>query len=108
MKDTTENIKFKAAWNYAPAPEATDHVQIRSSYDLFINGQFVPPKNKVYFETSDPSNEKILAKVAMADNDDVDLAVVVGAATVDVAVALGRAQMVIVALQLRQGAAGRG
>ena len=51
MKDTTENIKFKAAWKYAPAPEATDHVQIRSSYDLFINGQFVPPKNKVYFET---------------------------------------------------------
>jgi len=75
MKDTTENIKFKAAWKYAPAPEATDHVQIRSSYDLFINGQFVPPKNKVYFETSDPSNEKILAKVAMADKDDVDLAV---------------------------------
>ena len=31
------------AWDYAPAPEATDIVSIASSYDLFIGGEFVPP-----------------------------------------------------------------
>jgi len=75
MEDTTENKNFIAGWKYAAAPEATDHIQIKPRYDLFINGQFVPPKNKVYFDTIDPSNENVLAKVGMADKEDVMLAV---------------------------------
>lgn len=37
---TTESrgprIVFGDAWNYAPAPEATDHVRIQPRYELFI------------------------------------------------------------------------
>ena len=31
-----------APWEYAPAPEATDHIQIRPEYGLFIDNEFTP------------------------------------------------------------------
>jgi hypothetical protein len=30
-------------WEYAPAPESTDHVRLRDRYGLFIGGDFVAP-----------------------------------------------------------------
>jgi aldehyde dehydrogenase (NAD+) len=68
-------IDFSSTWDLAPAPESTSHFKLKEKYDLFINGQFVAPKSGKYFETINPANEKVLAKVAEADEADVDLAV---------------------------------
>ncbi len=62
-------------WQYAPAPESTDHVHIKPQYDLFIGGKFVKPNSKKYFDTVSPSTEKKLSEVAEANEKDVDLAV---------------------------------
>lgn len=62
-------------WNYAPAPESTDHIRIQKRYDLYIGGKFVAPHSKKYFKTINPANEEVLAEVAEADAKDVDLAV---------------------------------
>lgn len=59
----------------APAPESTDHVEIKTQYDLFIGGKFVKPSSKQYFETISPSTGKVLSKVAKANAQDVDAAV---------------------------------
>jgi hypothetical protein len=32
--------------NYAPAPESSDHIQLKPQYNLFINGKFVKPLSK--------------------------------------------------------------
>ncbi|WNM19965.1 aldehyde dehydrogenase family protein [Flavobacterium capsici] len=68
-------IDFSSNWDLAPAPESTSHIKLKDTYDLFINGQFVKPKSGKYFDTINPANEKILAKVAEANEADVDLAV---------------------------------
>ena len=62
-------------WDYAPAPEAKDHIKLKSQYDLFINGKFVKPNSKKYFATYSPSTEEKLAEVAQANAKDVDTAV---------------------------------
>ncbi|QSL92785.1 aldehyde dehydrogenase family protein [Ectopseudomonas toyotomiensis] len=47
-----------------------------NTYDqLYINGQWVPPVKGGIFETIDPSTEELLAAVAAATAEDVDLAV---------------------------------
>lgn len=47
-----------------------------NTYDqLYINGQWVAPVKGGIFETHDPSNEEMLAAVAAATAEDVDLAV---------------------------------
>jgi len=69
------NIDFSSDWNLVPAPESTSVVNIKEKYDLFINGKFVAPKAGNYFDTINPANEKVLAKVAEANQDDIDLAV---------------------------------
>lgn len=71
----THKIDFSSDWSLSPAPESTSHVKLKDTYDLFINGKFVKPHSGRYFETINPSNEKVLAKVAEADEVDVDLAV---------------------------------
>jgi aldehyde dehydrogenase (NAD+) len=62
-------------WDYAPAPESTDIVHIRDRYGLFVGGEFVDPKSGKYFETINPATEAVLAEVADAGDEDVDLAV---------------------------------
>lgn len=69
------NIDFSSDWNLVPAPESTANVKLKETYDLFINGKFVAPKSGKYFETINPANEKVLAKVAEANEEDIDLAV---------------------------------
>lgn len=68
-------IDFSSTWDLAPAPESTSHFKLKEKYDLFINGEFVAPKSGKYFDTINPANEKVLAKVAEANEEDVDLAV---------------------------------
>lgn len=68
-------LDFGHAWDYAPAPEGTDHVRLASRYDLFIDGRFEAPVAGRYFETINPATEARLAEVADADERDVDRAV---------------------------------
>ncbi|HKE44216.1 MAG TPA: aldehyde dehydrogenase family protein [Steroidobacteraceae bacterium] len=68
-------LQFDTAWKYAPAPESTDHVRIDPQYELFIGGEFVPPGKRQYFDTINPARAQTLARVAKADEADVDRAV---------------------------------
>jgi aldehyde dehydrogenase (NAD+) len=66
-------------FEYAPAPEATDHFQLADRYDLFIGGKAVRPHSKRYFPTLNPATEDVIAEVAEADEVDVDRAVTAAA-----------------------------
>ena len=59
-------LTFGGAWDYAPAPEATDHVAIADRYQLFVGGEFVRPRSRSYFPTTNPATEQTLAEVAQA------------------------------------------
>jgi aldehyde dehydrogenase (NAD+) len=65
----------KQTFEYAPAPEAIDHVKIQPRYGLFIGGKFVAAHSKKRFPTINPANEQKLAEVVEADDVDVDRAV---------------------------------
>src|SRR5207247_1402474 len=67
-----------AGWDYAPAPEARDIVEIDERYGLFVGGEFVEPRSGEWFPTISPASEERLAEVAQAGQEDV--AVAVGAA----------------------------
>ena len=62
-------------WEYAPAPEARDIVQIRERYGLFIGGEEVEPRSGQWFPSISPSSEEQLFEVAQAGEEDVELAV---------------------------------
>jgi aldehyde dehydrogenase (NAD+) len=62
-------------WEYAPAPEATDHIRIRPEYGLFIDNEFVRSRPRRTFEVINPATEEPLARVALASRSDVDRAV---------------------------------
>jgi aldehyde dehydrogenase (NAD+) len=62
-------------FEYAPAPESPSIATIRPSYGLFINGEFVDPKDGERFKTVNPATEEVLAEVAAAGPSDVDSAV---------------------------------
>jgi aldehyde dehydrogenase (NAD+) len=63
------------AFEYQPAPEATDHVRIAERYGLFIGGKFVEPRSGKWFPTINPATEETLAHVAEALEADVNRAV---------------------------------
>jgi len=69
------NLKFDTKWSYSPSPESTDHIKLKSQYELFINGKFVIPTSGKYFDTINPATEKKIAMVADANSADVDKAV---------------------------------
>jgi len=73
---TPENkLAFDGGWDYAPAPESTDHIAVKKRYGLFINGEFRAPEKGRYFDTLNPANEEKLSRVAIASQADVDKAV---------------------------------
>ncbi|MGB5257842.1 MAG: aldehyde dehydrogenase family protein [Woeseiaceae bacterium] len=73
---TAENkLAFDGGWEYAPAPESTDHVKLNKRYGLFIDGDFVAPEKGRYFDTVNPATEEKLSRVAEASSADVDKAV---------------------------------
>jgi len=61
-------------FEYAPAPESRDVADIRGSYGLFIDGEFVDGHGEP-FKSINPADESVLADVACADETDVDRAV---------------------------------
>ena len=75
MSTESSKLSFDDGWQYAPAPESTDHVQIEEQYGLFISGEFVAPAEDRYFETINPATEEPLCSVALATETDVDRAV---------------------------------
>ena len=69
--------KQSGGFDYAPAPESRGIVDIKPSYGLFVNGEFVDGQgpNSRAFKTINPATEEVLAEIAEADEADVDLAV---------------------------------
>lgn len=59
---------------YAPAPESTAILNLKSQYGLFIDGEFVDGSGEV-FDTISPATEEVIARIAQADASDVDRAV---------------------------------
>jgi len=74
VKQNTK-LKFDKARQYSAAPETPDHIVLADKYDLFINGKFVAPQSKKYFDTINPAKETRIASVAEASQADVDAAV---------------------------------
>ena len=74
-KNQNPALEFGSAWDYAPAPEASDYLKIESREGLFIGGQWQAPKSRKFYATINPATEGVLAEVAEADASDVDRAV---------------------------------
>src|SRR3954463_5847897 len=70
----TQSAQPGLTFDYAPAPPSRSIVDIKPSYGLFIDGDFVDGHGKA-FKTVNPASEEVLAEVAEADEHDVDLAV---------------------------------
>ena len=67
-----DELQFSGKWDFSPAPESTDHISIKSEYQLFIDGKFVKPKKRKYFPTINPASEKKLSSsglVAISFNE---------------------------------------
>src|SRR5262245_40626275 len=62
-------------FEYAPAPESRSIVDIKSSYGLFIAGEFVESIDGRPFKTISPATEEVLAEVTEAGPQDVDRAI---------------------------------
>jgi aldehyde dehydrogenase (NAD+) len=62
-------------WEYAPAPEARDIVELQARYGLFVGGEEVEPASGGWFPSISPSTEETLFEVAQAGEQDVALAV---------------------------------
>jgi aldehyde dehydrogenase (NAD+) len=70
-------------FDYAPAPESRSIVDIKQSYGLFVDGEFVDPKDGTPFKTVNPATEEVLAEVTAAGPEDVDRAVAAAHAAYD-------------------------
>src|SRR3954466_6264460 len=62
-------------FEYAPAPESRAVVDLRPSYGLFVDGEFVDPLSGTSTKSTSPATEEVLAEVAEAGAQDVDVAV---------------------------------
>lgn len=63
------------SFDYAPARESTDSVNIPAHHGLFIDGEFVEPIDGTTFTTVNPATEEVLAQVSEAGPEDVARAV---------------------------------
>ncbi len=68
-------LNFGAKWDYAPAPEDSKNYVIAPRHELFINGKFVAPRSKKYFDSLNPATEQKLTEIAAGNAADVDSAV---------------------------------
>ena len=75
MSSEPSKLAFNDGWQYAPAPESTDHISIEEQYGHFIGGEFVEPQEDRYFDTINPATEERLASVAVGGEADVERAV---------------------------------
>jgi aldehyde dehydrogenase (NAD+) len=72
---STQETRTSIVWDYAPAPESTDHVRLRDSYGLFIGGDFRDPLEGVRVLTINPATEEPVAEVAHAGPADLRRAI---------------------------------
>ena len=68
-------LNFGDKWDYAPAPEESKNYVIAPRHELFINGKFIAPRSKKYFESINPATEQTLTEIAAGNAADVDSAV---------------------------------
>ena len=62
-------------WQLSPAPEGTEHVKIKSAYDLFIDGRFVKSSKGARFDSIDPAKETVIAQITESTSTDVNKAI---------------------------------
>jgi len=62
-------------WEYAPAPESRDIVNLKPRWGLFIDGREVQATGGGVFPTVNPATEETIAEVAKATPADIDRAV---------------------------------
>ena len=78
-KATSPNSDLKSEYSaflkYAPAPESSEHIEIKDRYGHFINGVFTEPVKKRYFKSINPAIEEVLSEFAEGTSEDVDSAV---------------------------------
>ncbi|HEV2874714.1 MAG TPA: hypothetical protein VGW14_06150, partial [Thermoleophilaceae bacterium] len=67
----TQETRTSIRWDYAPAPESPDHVRLRDSYGLFIDGDFRDPGDGTRVPSINPATEETVAEVAFAGPGDV-------------------------------------
>jgi aldehyde dehydrogenase (NAD+) len=75
LERRTDRAPARFGLEYAPAPEATDHVTLRADHGLLIGGRWVEPVSGKRFKTINPATEEVLAEVAEAGEEDVEAAV---------------------------------
>ncbi len=75
VEKRASNLPAAFEWEYAPAPEARDIVQIRERYGLFVGGEEIEPRTGEWFPSISPSTEESLFEVALAGEEDVAHAV---------------------------------
>jgi aldehyde dehydrogenase (NAD+) len=75
LDTTRDRTPAVPVWEYAEAPESKEIVRLEDRYGLFIGGEFVEPKSGRYLPTIDPSSEDVLAEVAEAGQEDVEIGV---------------------------------
>ena len=68
-------LDLTVSWGFAEAPESTNHIKLKERYGLFIDGEFVTPKSKKYFNTINPATDEVISNIAEANKKDVDKAV---------------------------------
>jgi aldehyde dehydrogenase (NAD+) len=71
MTATPERTTLR--WDYSPAPESADHVRLRDSYGLFLDGEFKAAASSA--PTVNPATEKNIADIAVAGPDEIAAAV---------------------------------
>jgi aldehyde dehydrogenase (NAD+) len=65
---------MSSPFQYAPAPESRSIVDIKPSYGLFIDGEFVDGTGEA-FKTVNPATEEVLTEISSGSTADVDRAV---------------------------------
>ncbi len=75
MNKKIDKNTFNSSWSYDSAPESTNHIKLKKQYDLFIDGKYSKPVKEKYFETINPSDNKKIANIAEATEEDVEKAV---------------------------------
>ncbi|MGX6446802.1 aldehyde dehydrogenase family protein [Patulibacter sp. S7RM1-6] len=71
----TADARLDLRWDYAPAPEATDHLRLRERYDLFVGGAWRAPQDGTVVPTVNPATGETIAEIAWAGPQDLDRAV---------------------------------
>ncbi|MGQ8364341.1 acetaldehyde dehydrogenase ExaC [Glaciecola sp. 1036] len=59
---------------YSAPGEAGSLVSFKSRYENFIGGEWVPPKQGLYFKNVSPVNNEVFCEIPRSSSDDIDLA----------------------------------